>query len=87
MGLQVSNGYDEWQDVLSESRWVDRPSQSTSSCACWLFSWVALHEEEFPEQMENLPFVGEQEALHEHGPQHDCYFSTTTKEGTKSTVF
>ena len=63
MRLQVSDGYNEWPDVLPESLRVHCPSLPTSSCTCWLFSWVALHEEECPKQMENLPFVGEDEAL------------------------
>ena len=89
MGLQVSNGYDEWPDVLPlpESLWVDWPSWPTSSCTFWLFSCVELYEEECPEQMENLPFVGEEEALHKHSPQSGGYLGTTTKEGAKSMVF
>ena len=87
MGLQVSNGYTEWPDVLPESLWVHCPSLPTSSCTCWLFGWVALHEEECPKQMKNLSFMGEEETLYYHCPQLDHYFSTATKKGAKSVVF
>ena len=51
MGLQVSNGHDEWPDVLPESLGIHCPSLSTSHCTCWLLGWVALHEEKCPKQM------------------------------------
>lgn len=87
MCLQIRNRHNEWPDVLPESLWVNSSLVSTCSCTCWPFSWVALHKEECPEQMDDLTFVGEEKALHKHCPEHSCYFSTASKEGTKSAVF
>lgn len=56
-------------------------SAHQAHAGCWLVSWVALHEEECPEQMENLTFMRMVETLYKHSPQHDCHFSATTKEG------
>ena len=85
--LQVGDGLNEWPNVFSKRLGVDCPCVPTCSCACSFFSWVTLHKVECPEKMKNMSFIRVNCKTNKGIPHLNCNLHTTTKVGSKPTVF